>query len=99
VLATSSNAYELFFLSYFASYHVASTIHQSLIIGLSATPSNKAVCIAAGMDGCIQKRFQAEELLTIVESFIEHNDHDTSFRGMWDSAASGGGIWDSGASG
>jgi len=51
------------------------------VIGISATLTNEAPCIAAGMDRCIQKPIKEAELLKMVDTFIAHDDHGASVDG------------------
>ena len=48
------------------------------VIGIFATPSNEEACVAAGMDDCIEKPIEEAELLKIVDTFIQHDDHRTT---------------------
>jgi|AntAceMinimDraft_5_1070358.scaffolds.fasta_scaffold02221_2 CheY-like chemotaxis protein len=44
------------------------------VIGVSATISSRQACIAAGMDGCIQKPIGGAELLDIVQTILQPSD-------------------------
>jgi len=48
------------------------------IIGIIATASDEEVCIAAGMDDCIEKPIVEAELLKVVDTYIAHDDHRTN---------------------
>jgi CheY-like chemotaxis protein len=44
------------------------------VIGVSATISSRQACLAAGMDGCIQKPIGGAELLDIVQTILQPTD-------------------------
>uniref|UniRef100_A0A7S0S9T0 Histidine kinase n=1 Tax=Mantoniella antarctica TaxID=81844 RepID=A0A7S0S9T0_9CHLO len=49
------------------------SLHHLPVIGISATLGDERACLAAGMDGIIQKPCREAELLTIVDTFLKPN--------------------------
>jgi len=52
------------------------SLHHLPVIGISATLGDERACLAAGMDGIIQKPCRQAEILTIVETFLRPNDDE-----------------------
>jgi len=71
------------------------------VIGVSATLSDTAVCIAAGLNACIQDPIREAELLEMIGTFAEHYDHGTDVEGgdpathAATRTSSGSAMWDS----